>query len=154
MKSPTKQLLHQKYVVEQKTLYQVAQELKISYSTLRRYFKKYRVPVRTMLQTKRLKQNFGRTIGPHGYMKIRIPNHPFADNGGYVKEHRAVIEKAIGRYLKSKEIVHHINGIKLDNRIENLILFPNRKAHIQFRHYGNKTFICKFCHRNQKENYE
>lgn len=38
-------------------------------------------------------------------------------------------------------------------RIENLMLFHSNKAHAEFRHLGKKTFICKFCNKNQKEKY-
>lgn len=47
-------------------------------------------------------------------------------------EHRIVVEKFIGRKLKPKERVHHINSNKKDNRIENLILFKNQKEHKSF----------------------
>lgn len=61
----------------------------------------------------------GRIIDGYGYVRIRIPGHPDAING-YVREHRWVMEQYLGRYLESWEVIHHINGIKTDNRIENL----------------------------------
>jgi len=56
------------------------------------------------------------------YVYMWASDHPFANKQHYVMEHRLVMEKKIGRYLESDEIVHHINGVKNDNRIENLEL--------------------------------
>lgn len=67
----------------------------------------------------------------NGYLLIYKPGHPFARRN-YVYEHRIVIEKKIERYLKPQEVVHHINGDTLDNRIENLKLFPNLSKHLKF----------------------
>lgn len=72
------------------------------------------------------------------YVSILKPEHPF-NSGGYVFEHRLVIEKIIGRYLISTEVVHHINSIKNDNRSKNLIAFINQSIHRRFES-NNKIY--------------
>jgi hypothetical protein len=66
------------------------------------------------------------------YIMVLIHSHPFKNNHGYVMESRLVVEKQIGRYLKSSEVVHHINKITTDNRIENLMLFSRSGSHKYF----------------------
>ena len=55
-----------------------------------------------------------------GYIEISCPSHPYADQRGYVYEHRLVMEKHIGRYLLPEEIVHHKDLNKTNNDISNL----------------------------------
>lgn len=64
----------------------------------------------------------GRFLSKSGYVYVLKPEHPKADSKGYVLEHRLVMEELIGRYLITGEWIHHKNGIKNDNRIENLAI--------------------------------
>lgn len=68
----------------------------------------------------------------HGYIYILKPNHPFAIKHGYILRSHLVIEKYLKRYLKHREIVHHINEIITDDRPENLMAFKNVRSHIKF----------------------
>jgi hypothetical protein len=65
----------------------------------------------------------GETRHKKGYIMKRVPGHPRARTGNYVFEHILVMEAALGRYLESDESVHHKNGVRDDNRIENLELW-------------------------------
>lgn len=64
----------------------------------------------------------GRVSDGHGYIKVM-------ENGKYRLEHRMIIEKHIGRKLDKLEHVHHINGIKDDNRLANLIVLSKSDHH-------------------------
>jgi hypothetical protein len=70
----------------------------------------------------------GRKINTQGYVLIYSPAHPFRDKQNYVREHRLVMETFLGRFLLLSEIVHHLNGIKNDNRLKNLEL-TTKKNH-------------------------
>ncbi len=82
------------------------------------------------------------------------PNHPDTNSVGYVLEHRIIAEEMLGRYLVYPEGAHHINGIKDDNRKENITVTKNHLEHSAlhrerraFDACGNSTnrkcWICK-----------
>lgn len=73
----------------------------------------------------------GRTIDDDGYVMIFSPNHPNANSGGYVREHRLVMESKLSRLLLPKEVVHHIDGRRSNNHPDNLELFATNADHLR-----------------------
>jgi hypothetical protein len=69
----------------------------------------------------------GKYADEKGYIRVLRPDHPY-ENHGYIYEHRLVLEEFFGRYLEPWESVHHVNEVKMDNRIENLFL-TDRSEH-------------------------
>ena len=79
---------------------------------------------KSFCSSKCFKDSAKRENKPHnGYILVSRPEHPNAYDDGYVFEHRLIMEDYIGRYLLSNENVHHINGVRNDNRLENLELW-------------------------------
>jgi len=78
--------------------------------------------------------NGGRIVNTQGYICIKLsPDdfyYPMTDSRGYVMEHRLVVAKKLNRCLLRWEIVHHKDGIKNHNEIENLELLPHGRFHL------------------------
>lgn len=81
----------------------------------------------------------GIAIDKDGYILKYCPNHPYANNHGYVRKHRLIVEQYLGRYLNPEEVVHHIDGNKQNNNITNLMVFSNNLAHIRFHKDPNNV---------------
>ena len=75
-----------------------------------------------------------------GYVYIYQPFHPKATKRSYIKRSHLIMEKYLGRFLDSKEVVHHINGIKNDDRLENLKLFATDSLHLKFHYSKGSKF--------------
>lgn len=69
-----------------------------------------------------------------GYWYVLDKSHPFSGKQGYIAEHRIVMEKHIGRYLTTQEVIHHIDGSRDNNNIENLELCSTHGQHTKQHH--------------------
>lgn len=68
-----------------------------------------------------------RYISDNGYVMIYRKNHPNSYSRGRIAEHIWIMSEHLGRPLREKENVHHKNGIRDDNRIENLELWSKNQ---------------------------
>lgn len=72
----------------------------------------------------------GRWKSSRGYVYVHYPDyHSYKTRKYYVGEHILVVERSLGRQLVKPEVVHHLNGVKDDNRIENLLVLPDESSH-------------------------
>lgn len=76
----------------------------------------------------------GRSLTDAGYVSVAAPaDYPFPQSVNAmnrIREHRMVMELHLGRALARREVVHHINGDRTDNRLENLELHASHSAHM------------------------
>lgn len=148
----TKKKLQDLYLIQRKPIKEIGQILHINERSIYPFLKKFNILKRPRPHIKgqdSYNWKGGRTRGTGGYILIKINNHPYARRSGYILEHRLVMEKYLGRYLTQEEVVDHINGIKDDNRLENLRLFSTHAEHIK-EEGKRKVFVGT--HSNQKRN--
>lgn len=130
------------FLIEQiKTLYinqhlptkEVAKKLGITENYAYRYLKKIGC-IRNPKEARQVAIEQGRSnvfpeghklIDSNGYIKLKLPNYHRGDHNGYVPEHILVWEEYHHRKLPKGWVVHHFNGIKPDNRPQNLVAMKN-----------------------------
>ena len=121
--------LREHYLEEKMCVPQISRLVDAYCSRVEWWLNKFSIPMRTQGEWKLLRPMGGRTR-LRGYSLIWMPTHPRANKSRpYIPEHILIMEKNIGRYISKKENVHHKNGLRSDNRIENLQLFPSTSAH-------------------------
>lgn len=72
----------------------------------------------------------GRVIDKDGYVLVKASDHPNRDRHGYVREHRIVMERHLGRLLTADEVVHHKDGDKQNNDPANLEVYQRNAQHL------------------------
>jgi len=75
------------------------------------------------------------------FMFLLMPKHPCCNIRGYYREHRFVCESILGRYLTREEVPHHIDKNTVNNKPENLYLFPNHSKHMKYHWAVRKNNI-------------
>ena len=84
----------------------------------------------------------------HDYRWIKLTNN------NWIAEHRYVVEKYIERKLKRTEIVHHIDGNKLNNNLENLYVFHNKESHTAFETLVRNNLIDRYYFKSNLEEFK
>ena len=129
--------LNEQYTIQGKLGREIAEECTVSEPAIYYWLKKFNIKRRTNTETRMGINNpnwKGGKIKHHGYVRILRPNHPRANRDGYVLEHIIIMEELLNRFIKIKEKVHHINGIRDDNRLENLYLCKDKSEHQKIEH--------------------
>jgi hypothetical protein len=127
----SKDELRKDYIDDGMSLEKMSNKYGVSIAVLLRRFSKDDIKTRRA-GPQSGEKNFrwkGGVIRNRGYRWIYSKGHPYAPKIGYLPEQVLVMEKVLGRYLEKQERVHHKNGVKSDNRPENLTVFPTDRLH-------------------------
>lgn len=126
---PPKEVLEELYLQKHQSTVQISTKFNTTPRSVLDWLKSYDIPRRTLSEAAKLREpTKGRTIrlkkrkvSYQGYVFVYDPHHPRADHNGYVREHILVWERFHNKSLPTGWVVHHLNGIKSDNRPENLV---------------------------------
>jgi len=126
----TRRISHDKlydlYINQHLTIDEIAGILGHSRGLVWKKLRVYNIPLRSRSESMMLKGHGtawkGGKYKSNGYVYVYVPDHPDCDGRGYILEHRLVMEQKLGRRLLLSEQSHHLNGIKDDNRPDNLTL--------------------------------
>jgi len=123
----TKEELEKLYWKEEKSCYQIGRQFGLRGTSVNKAMEKLGIPRRQVGSMKgRSHPNWkgGRSKSGSGYIIIHKPEHHRARKNDYVFEHIVVWEEAHHQPLPDGWVVHHLNGVKDDNRPKNLLGMP------------------------------
>ena len=139
--------LFRKYVKDGYSTVDIAHFCSCNHMKIWRWLKKLGIPTRpfgswTEKTKSKVRDKIGNQVGdknrhwkggitksPNGYIWVYQPSHPFANDSGYIQQHRLVAEKALGKYIDPKHPIHHVNGTRDDNRNGNLVICEDQAYH-------------------------
>ena len=139
------------YLKQKKSLRQIRRETGLGINTVKRWFKYHNIKTRqddfiVREQKSHKKEKHPKWKGQkrnNGYNYIYFPEHPNSGKAGYVSEHRLIISKILNRALTKNDIIHHLDGNRLNNNKTNLFvtIYPKHiKAHASLMKIGYKLY--------------
>lgn len=145
-----KELYYEQKMTQSEVAEQMGVSQKVVFNFMRRNnLKARKAAKRNQLRDKNSSWKGGKRINEQGYVELYMPEYEHTRPNGYVREHIFVAEKILGRKLKfysfgdgRNEVVHHINGVKTDNRQSNLLVLT-AKDHIRLHNAVRKDDIDK-----------
>lgn len=138
-----------KYKEEKLSIPEIAKQCEVTFMTIARWLDRFGIRKMKSFGISRRGSKAGYWKGGRykdntsGYVWIFTPDHSSCTKRGYVLEHRLVMEKFIGRYLRGNEIIHHKNKIKDDNRVKNLEIIVLGEPNCG-------KVLCPFCNKKFK----
>lgn len=97
----------------------------------------------SLLMEKNSNWKGGRYLNGAGYILLKNESHARSNSAGYVREHILSVSSFLGRALNKKEVIHHIDGDRKNNNLNNLFLFRHASAHSRFENFCRRNHLDK-----------
>ena len=142
-----------KQYCKNRSIKKAAQFFGCSLSTIKKYKDKQIKKQKKTITINELKHfvisGYVTRLEPNGYLYVYCPMHPRVISKKYIAEHVLIMESHVGRFMEKGELVHHKDGNKQNNNIQNLEIATS-KCHVRWHGLCNGLTIDLFCSGCQK----